>query len=385
MLKTKEAPYIYDRDGIFYFTRRIPKDLQGHYRCPRIVMSLRTKSIRAAKIKSVTLSAQLDEEWLTIRWRRSDNPLRQYLSDQAHHTHEQFKGPLMSEAKEIYVSAKSNGRSVAFKQAIERAANNLIGNVGDKPIDAYTRQDANSVRDALFERGLTKASVKRQFGSIRALVNFVSREHGLPIINTFSGIYLGENSHQSESKRHPIPLDHIRSVQKQCEQLNDEGRRLISLISDSGLRLSEATGLHKDDVMLDHKQPHLILKPHPWRRLKTSSSERIVPLAGSALWAVKQSILNSDTDFLFPRYCNEDGCKSNSASAALNKWLSPRVPKGCVIHSFRHSFRDRLRAVECPQDITDRLGGWSVGSVGETYGSGYPLEVLAKWMDKAMR
>ena len=29
---------------------------------------------------------------------------------------------------------------------------------------------------------------------------------------------------------------------------------------------------------------------------------------------------------------------------------------------------------ECPQDIMDRLGGWSVGGVGETYGSGYPIE-----------
>jgi len=82
---------------------------------------------------------------------------------------------------------------------------------------------------------------------------------------------------------------------------------------------------------------------------------------------------------------DEEGCKSNSASAALNKWLSRRVPKCCVIHSFRHSFRDRLRAVECPQDITDRLGGWTVGGVGEGYGTGYPIEVLSKWMSGMLR
>ena len=35
MLRTKDVPYVYSRDGIFYFTRRDPKDLQGHYRCPR--------------------------------------------------------------------------------------------------------------------------------------------------------------------------------------------------------------------------------------------------------------------------------------------------------------------------------------------------------------
>ena len=51
-----------------------------------------------------------------------------------------------------------------------------------------------------------------------------------------------------------------------------------------------------------------------------------------------------------------------------------------VIHSFRHSFRDRLRAVERPSDIIDQLGGWSLKSVGQGYGKGYKLSILGKWM-----
>jgi hypothetical protein len=42
--------------------------------------------------------------------------------------------------------------------------------------------------------------------------------------------------------------------------------------------------------------------------------------------------------------------------------------------------RDRLRAVECPSDIIDQIGGWSSSSVGASYGKGYELPVLAKWM-----
>jgi integrase len=127
------------------------------------------------------------------------------------------------------------------------------------------------------------------------------------------------------------------------------------------MRLSEVLGLNKGDVVLGSEYPHIILKPNPWRRLKTIGSERTVPIVGSALWAAKKAIQSSTTNFLLPRYCNETKCKSNSASAALNKCLSKRVPEGCVIHSYKHSFRDRLRTVECPSDITDRLGGWSVG------------------------
>ena len=49
---------------------------------------------------------------------------------------------------------------------------------------------------------------------------------------------------------------------------------------------------------------------------------------------------------------------------AVNKWLKPRLPEGCVVHSFRHSLRDRLRAVQCPLDMIDQIGGWSIAGVG---------------------
>ena len=70
----------------------------------------------------------------------------------------------------------------------------------------------------------------------------------------------------------------------------------------------------------------------------------------------------------------------NAASAALNKWMREHAPDGCSMHSFRHSMRDRLRAVECPADIVDQVGGWQTDGVGHGYGSGYPMEVLRKWM-----
>ncbi len=50
------------------------------------------------------------------------------------------------------------------------------------------------------------------------------------------------------------------------------------------------------------------------------------------------------------------------------------------MHGFRHSMGDRLRAVECPADIVDQIGGWQTDGVGHGYGNGYPLEVVGKWM-----
>ena len=91
---------------------------------------------------------------------------------------------------------------------------------------------------------------------------------------------------------------------------------------------------------------------------------------------------NNESNFAFPRYTSLKGCNANSASAALNKWMKEKLSKQYVIHGFRHSMRDRLRAVECPSDIIDKIGGWITAGVGQSYGQGFPLEVISKWMNK---
>ena len=106
-----------------------------------------------------------------------------------------------------------------------------------------------------------------------------------------------------------------------------------------------------------------------------------MPLVGASLWAA-QRIKDADSAFAFPKYCGEAKCNANSASAALNKWLKPKVPDGCVIHSFRHSLRDRLRAIECPADIIDAIGGWTTEGIGHQYGKGHSLTVMHGWMEK---
>ena len=50
------------------------------------------------------------------------------------------------------------------------------------------------------------------------------------------------------------------------------------------------------------------------------------------------------------------------------------------MHSFRHSLRDRLRAAECPIELTDALGGWSTDGIGAAYGRGYSLQLNQKWL-----
>jgi integrase len=58
----------------------------------------------------------------------------------------------------------------------------------------------------------------------------------------FSKLHLPK-PRDTDDDRRPLPIDTIQAVQQLCYSLDDEARWLIALISDSGLRLSEAAGL----------------------------------------------------------------------------------------------------------------------------------------------
>jgi integrase len=374
-----EANHVLYRDGVYYFVRRVPHDLTSHYDVKRLCFSLKTKSASAAIRASKSINQRLEDYWLGLRLQNMDIPAIQVVKS----SNSAGNGTLLlSEACELYLRLKGVGKDKVFIRTANRNTQYVTNLLGDRPISSYSSSEAAKFRDWCIDKGMGIKTVKRVFSSIRAIVNLAIAEEGLDCSNAFARIYFpDEDNIQS---RQPISMEDLMNIQSLCKDIDDEMRWLIALISDTGMRLGEAAGLLKDDIKLDDRIPHIDLKPHSWRGLKTKGShQRLIPLTKEALWASKRLLeANSDSIFAFPRYCDATGCKANSASGGLNKWLHQYVPDNCVIHSFRHSLRDRLRAVECPSDIVDAIGGWKTSGVGQGYGNGYPLEVLSRWMEK---
>lgn len=385
MAYDKSTPFTFTKNGIYYFERRVPSDLQKYYSTRKITYSLRTRSAHAANARASRAASQLDEYWYHLRVSNVQLPgkdkLRFSYDVVCNDQHTSVETVTLSEAVGVYLRLRGVDRPITFTRAVERARGYLMDIAGDKDLCAYTKKDANALRDALLERGLSGSSITRIFGTVRSVTNFVASEMGISTVNPFGGVYFDRQAGVQE--RQPLPNDTIRAVQAECLRLDDELRWLVALVSDSGLRLAEAAGLTLNDLVVDGPSQKLIVQEHPWRRLKTPGSKREIPLVGMALWAAKRiHSVGTDDLYAFPLYNGSRLTNANSASAALNKWLKPLVPKQCTMHSFRHSMRDRLRAVECPSDIVDQVGGWQTGGTGQSYGKGYPLEVLHRWMVK---
>jgi len=215
------STYLYQKRGFYYFSRRVPKEVQQCHATQRIVLALNTRSRAKALRHSQVICQRLDEKWLPMRLDALGlgNVLTNDVSKLA--------GPTLSEAVQTYLRLKGVGRPKTFHRAAMRNAQVVMDILGDRPITEYSTVDAGKVRDALIGRGLAVLSVRRSFTTIKAIINLTIAEHGLDIRNPFSAIYMPE---ADSKKRVSIPAETIRQIQQSCMEHDDDMRWLVALI-----------------------------------------------------------------------------------------------------------------------------------------------------------
>ena len=137
------VPFSFNKNGIYYFERRVPRDLLKHYSASKISYSLRTRSSAVAASRASRAAQQLDEYWYHLRIRDVDLPgkhlLRMAQSGQVA-TAEALTSATsatcikLSEAVAIYLRLKGQGRPATFQRAAERPHSALDRRTPD---DAY--------------------------------------------------------------------------------------------------------------------------------------------------------------------------------------------------------------------------------------------------------
>jgi integrase len=294
---------------------------------------------------------------------------------------------LLTDALEAYLKNHPKGEQEKFVRDTRRAIQDAIVAVNDLPLEAYKREQANTVRDHFLAKGIKTATVRRELNRIKAVFNVGLTEFDLSgVKNPFEKLRI-LNEDQDAEKREPFTSPELQMITHACRESDDDIRHIIALQVDTGARLGEIVGLRVEDVVLDHDIPHIHIRPHVklGRTLKTDTSERKVPLVGAALWAAQRTVeaakrAKGKSGWLFPRYASDGSIKATHASNTINKWLQTVTKTDKTSHSFRHTMRDRLRHVGAPQDIQDAIGGWGTRTVGMGYGEGYRLEQLKSFM-----
>ncbi|HQU70356.1 MAG TPA: tyrosine-type recombinase/integrase [Albidovulum sp.] len=436
-----KAKYLELRDNTWYFRRRIPADVRRHYpkKPTQIFVSLKTSDARQAAKLAHHKALEQDAFWGACRsgqpvvgretrlaastvldayglkpgqhkeYERLGLEPDDFLNELRHQSQDDeghivlealspdyalatklFYGekvaPNLTDARDKHFALGLGARGEKSRQQFDNAFRLFLGIAGDLPVDQYRREHANAFVSALVERNAKCATIKRYVAQLSPVFATALREFEIQRQNVFSELVI-PNKGDPVEERPPFSLTDIRNIQARCRQVDDQRRWAISMVSDTGARLSEILGLRPEDVVLETEMPHIVVQRHEGRRLKTAASERVIPLVGEALWAAGRAMTQASSSYLLPVFAKSGKLNAASASAALNKWLREQnlfEGKGKVIHSFRHSFRDRMRDVGTPPDVIDRIGGWSASGVGEGYGKGHSLSVMASWMAKGM-
>ena len=358
-------PYTIIRSGTYYYNRRVPPS----------AVNLYGTFIRQALARDPEVAANYANRLSRVlegAWSNKNNTaivdivglLRSY----------QPKSQMFSDFVEEYLALRDINEKptlVAVKQAISL--------LGDRDISEYNRDDSKLLIRHLEIRGNKTATIRRRLNSLSAVFNYAYAELDLHKRNPFSRLLIrGEGA--DEKKRGVFTLQQLQLGYNYSIISDNNIKYLMPILGETGCRLAEVVGLRVEDIDLSNSL--IIIRPNTARRLKTKGSQRTLPLIGYAKLAVEKALKVSDGEWLFPRYIKDGKCKADHASAALNKWLKKDFD-GLTAHSLRHTFRDRLREVECPTDIIDQLGGWSSNSTeGQGYGMGFSTQILKRWLSK---
>ena len=347
----------------WYYNRRVPKVLQEHYGA--FVRIALTADPDEARMLAETLSERLDQIWAGKPL--SDGyDIRQILDSCRPKPH-----TISSWARE-YVELRDI-EETPTRVAVEA----LIALVGDRDVRDLHRSDARALVNSLSSKGNATRTVRRRVDAISAVLNYAFAELEVEKRNPFRRVFIPQEGRDAK-RRATFTLGELYILYRRAFASENRLHLLAPLLGETGCRMAEIVGLRVQDV--DLKRQSLAVVGHSARRLKTSHSERIVPLVGRGLEAARILFEEATEESLFPRYQKHGITQATHASNALNKWIKMQF-QGKTAHGLRHTFRDRLRAVECPMEMIDHLGGWkTINSVGASYGSGYDLEHKRKWV-----
>ena len=357
--------YTLCRSGTYYYNRRVPKHAVQAY--GSFIRQALSKCPEEAAAYAVRLNSVLEGSWHnTTSIQPVDIPTIL--------TSFKPRSLVLSEIADEYVALKGIDPrlpSIALRSFISLA--------GDRDVGEYMREDAKLFISHLEMSDNKTATIRKRINSLSAILNYAYAELDLDKRNPFSKLFIkgeGEDSH----KRGTFTKEQLEAGYDKALASGSAVKLLMPLLGETGCRLSEVVGLRLEDI--DMENDLIYIRPNSARRLKTRGSERTLPLIGYARLAVHQMLSQANEEWLYPRYMKTGKCNANSASASINKWLK-RDFDGLTAHCLRHTMRDRLRAVECPMDMIDQIGGWrSVATIGVGYGKGYGIEAIRAVMTK---
>lgn len=426
--------HLIQRNGWYFYDRRIPAKFTEFDSRKRVRLSLDTKCPKLARKRRDSINKDMERYWENLCAKRethnkasfkelvktartlgysyvpasliSEFPIEEIVNrlkatGQYLHNEDLVKATLgsidtpkirLSEVLKLYwdyskplTINKDANQLRKWRNPKIKAFNNLINLIDDIYISELTNKKLINLRDWWLERikneDIRPSSANKDFIHLKGIIETVCTHEEINIDTgkLFKKIRIKQHN-SKPNNRAPFPDEFIRNTiltSKSLELLDDETRNMLYVSIETGARPIELLNLDgANDIILDNDIPHISIRPRKGYSLKTYHSRRKIPLVGKALDAFKK----------YPNGFKEFKGKPDQFSDYINKFFSKyglKLTANHTYYSLRHSFQDRLTEHNIPDRIQCQLMGHSFKSKGRTqYGSGASLEHLQNVMRK---
>lgn len=284
------------------------------------------------------------------------------------------------------LAGKSPKQIDDYKKVKRRAVSNFVARYGDKPLWSISRDDALDFYDwwqGRIDGGMSGNSGNRDVGNMRRLWRDLAKRSGRrDLQNPFDGLSFKDPKRMRNT---PLPFptawicdkllqapayastpDHPRAFRR-------DAAAIFLTVIETGCRPSEICNITPERIMLAAKVPHLVIGFDANRQIKTESSERVVPLVGIALEAMKRFPEG------FPNYRDKETTFSNTMMKHLRaRELLPTDRH--FVYSARHAFEDRMKEAGIDVEMRKLLMGHSINR--PEYGIGGTLELRLTLLER---
>lgn len=233
----------------------------------------------------------------------------------------------------------SRNTTVSYKEDI----NAFINFLKIRNIDSFSLTKKNDITDFMLsqkDKGLSANSVARRLAAIKALYRFFVRERIIKVDPSS----LIDSPKLWKKIPQTLSANEVDALLSEPDLRNGQGIRdkaILETLYATGMRVSEAVNLKKDNVNLDVGFLRCIGK---------GNKERIIPLGKKAIISIKRYIdvgrpkqlKNKESEFLF---LNRFGQKISRQSfwKIIKKYAkAARIKKPIRPHILRHSFATHL-------------------------------------------
>ncbi len=413
--------HIQKRGKFYYYRRRVPTHIAYLDDRNEVKISLKTQSIQEALMRAEIYNKEIEKFWKAlVQAGNASNKLEKYRAAVqlakaygfAYKTSEQIPKSVLDEimlrvkktrdstpeveallggVDEVTIQLseccehywplvtdrlvdKSDHRITKWKNPRKAAMEAFIKLIGDKPLSKVSRGDVLAFKSYWSKRitkGLSADTANKQLRYVRDIIENVATQSELQI--DIDPLFVKTRFQYIPKSRPPFEAAFVQNtLLPGLDKLNDRDRMVMYAIADTGARESEIFGLRPQDICIDAPIPHIWIRPYEKYQLKTRTSERQIPLVGTALIAFRENPQG------FTHAGNPDVFSSIANNYLRDNNLKPSPQHSA--YSLRHTFKDRLRDLEAPEEIIDGLMGHKKS--GPKYGRGHKLETKHKWLSK---